>query len=385
MSKSTEGVVPPDQPSFSIGQQPVSAISGGLLKPPLFTFIVVNWNYGRFVGQTIDSVRGQDYPHFECLVVDNGSTDDSMETIVKHVGNDTRFSVESLPENLGQLGAAVRALKRAKGNFVCIVDSDDYLFPNFASCHIQVHLALPRSVAITSSNVVEISETGSMLTGGYSKFHESATLREAVKGLRRAGSVPRLQTISDEGYLRLHEHTATPGLSRVGWLWAPGSSNVFRRSIMSRAIIDEPDGKLMRAADWHFNNVCHLLGGTALIDVPLSAYRHHGAKVVGWLTEMEKIPHGRLAGNKSIVVLSRPSTQIGDTFSKRRRREASQVARSGAVMVEARNAGTLTAPEWRRGLRPYKGRLDEQFGLVDRRQHMLDLSAVPVQRGRRRS
>lgn len=277
MDKRAEGVERPDPPAFCIDQQPLSAIAGGLLKPPLMTFIIVNWNYGQFVGQTIDSVRGQDYPHFECLVVDNGSTDDSMEVIAKHVGDDVRFSIESLPENLGQLGAAVRALKRANGNFVCIVDSDDYLFPNFASCHIQVHLALPRSVAMTSSNVIEISEAGAMLTGGYSKFHESATLRKAIKGLRAAGSVPRLQTISEEEYLRLHQHTATPGPSRVGWLWAPGSSNVFRRSIMNRAIIEVPDGKLMRAADWHFNNVCHLLGGTALIDVPLSAYRHHGA------------------------------------------------------------------------------------------------------------
>jgi hypothetical protein len=53
--------VPLDPPTFRINRQPISIVSGGLLKPPLLTFIVVNWNYGEFIGQTIDSIRGQDY------------------------------------------------------------------------------------------------------------------------------------------------------------------------------------------------------------------------------------------------------------------------------------------------------------------------------------
>jgi cellulose synthase/poly-beta-1,6-N-acetylglucosamine synthase-like glycosyltransferase len=129
---------PSEPPTFRINRQPISIVSGGLLKPPLLTFIVVNWNYGEFIGQTIDLIRGQDYPHFECLVVDNASTDDSLETIARHVGDDVRFTVEALPENMGQLGAVLWALKRTNGGFVCIVDADDFLFPNFASSHLQV-------------------------------------------------------------------------------------------------------------------------------------------------------------------------------------------------------------------------------------------------------
>src|ERR1035437_6166110 len=47
------------------------------LKPPLVSVVITSWNHARFVGAAIDSIRGQDYPHLECLVIDNGSIDDS--------------------------------------------------------------------------------------------------------------------------------------------------------------------------------------------------------------------------------------------------------------------------------------------------------------------
>jgi glycosyltransferase involved in cell wall biosynthesis len=266
-----------EPPTFRINRQPISIVSGGLLKPPLLTFIVVNWNYGQFIGQTIDSIRAQDYPHFECLVVDNASTDESLETIARHVGDDVRFTVEALPENMGQLGAALWALQRTNGGFVSIVDADDFLFPNFASSHLQVHLALPRSVALTSSNIVEVSQAGTMLTGGYLNFHTNSKHKDALKGLRDAGSVMRLETISDDDYLRLHKHTAILWPTWNGWLWAPGSSNVFRRSLLNHGVVNGAGDKLLRSADGHFIPLCHALGGTALIDVPLCGYRHHGA------------------------------------------------------------------------------------------------------------
>lgn len=293
---------PQDPPTFRINRQPIGIASGGLLKPPLLTFILVNWNYGQYVGQTIDSIRAQDYPHFECLIVDNASSDDSLETIVRHVGNDARFAVEAMPENLGQLGAAIWALERTNGNFVCFVDADDFLFPNFASTHLQVHLALPRSVALTSSNVVEVSQAGSMLTGGYLNFHTNSKHKDAFRGLREAGSVMRLETISDEDYLRLHKHTAILWPSWNGWLWAPGSSNVFRRSILSRAVVNGAGDKLLRSADGHFNPLCHALGGTALIDVPLCGYRHHGANYFAKAESVTGLRQGtRQYGEKSRV------------------------------------------------------------------------------------
>lgn len=123
---------------------------------PLMSFVLVNWNYARYIGQTIDSIRVQDYEKFECVIVDNGSDDDSLAVIERHVGADPRFRVIGLPENRGQLGAAFVGIRETSGPFLAIIDSDDVLFPTYASVHLQVHLALPNSVGFTSSNAIEI-------------------------------------------------------------------------------------------------------------------------------------------------------------------------------------------------------------------------------------
>jgi glycosyltransferase involved in cell wall biosynthesis len=129
--------------------------SGENFKPPLVSLVLINWNYDAYVGAAIDSIKGQDYPSLEAIVVDNGSADASRQVIAEYVAGDERFRIVHLEKNLGQLGAFLEIFKLIRGEFVTIVDADDILFPNFVSSHVQVHLALPYGVALTSSNVVE--------------------------------------------------------------------------------------------------------------------------------------------------------------------------------------------------------------------------------------
>jgi len=109
-----------------------------LVSPPLVSLLIINWNYGTYIGATIDSIKSQDYPAIEVIVVDNGSTDDSRDVIAKHAGDDPRFRVVHLDENLGQLGAYFHAFELTSGEFVTIVDADDILFPSFVSPWIEL-------------------------------------------------------------------------------------------------------------------------------------------------------------------------------------------------------------------------------------------------------
>jgi hypothetical protein len=86
-----------------------------------------------------------------------------------------------------------------------------------------------------------------------------------------------LAVISDGEYARLHAVTQTVPHWVGGWIWAPGTSNTFRRSVLKLVTIGKPNDKLIRAADSHLNYMCHALGGTALIDIPLVGYRQHGS------------------------------------------------------------------------------------------------------------
>jgi glycosyltransferase involved in cell wall biosynthesis len=246
-----------------------------LVSPPLVSLLIINWNYGTYIGATIDSIKSQDYPAIEVIVVDNGSTDDSRDVIAKHAGDDPRFRVVHLDENLGQLGAYFHAFELTSGEFVTIVDADDILFPSFVSSHVQVHLALPSRVALTTSNVVELRGEGRALTGVYARF--GFGVKPATRGLRPADVAPRLRTVPVADYSRLARSTSTVAAVAMPWFWAPGSSNMFRRSVLAVAQQQRKNRVYMRAADNYLNPLCHALGGTALIDVQLSAYRIHGS------------------------------------------------------------------------------------------------------------
>jgi glycosyltransferase involved in cell wall biosynthesis len=94
---------------------------------PLVTVLIDTYNYGRFIGEAIDSVLSQDFPmeQVEILVVDDGSTDDTAERVKKYGSG---ISYLHKP-NGGQASAFNFGLKRAKGEIVFLLDADDYFLP----------------------------------------------------------------------------------------------------------------------------------------------------------------------------------------------------------------------------------------------------------------
>src|ERR1700689_3221208 len=72
---------------------------------PLISFIVVNYNYGRFLRQCVDSIFAQTYPVIECIVVDNKSTDESLQVIADLKATYPKLDVIYEPANLGQSAA----------------------------------------------------------------------------------------------------------------------------------------------------------------------------------------------------------------------------------------------------------------------------------------
>lgn len=260
------------QPKLSLGGTSLNEVTPEPVSYPLVSFIVRNWNYARFVGAAISSVRNQTYPNLEAIVVDNGSTDDSRARILDAIGDDPRFRTLWLDENLGGLGGILRGLDLAHGEFVVFVDSDDYLFANYAAMHVQAHLALPLNVAFTSSDVIEVDGDGSIIGSG-------RLVRPGAEqriGLRREAAAPRLSEVDGAAYLELDRAMAVHSASEGGWKWAPGTANMFRKFILDMARPSPQHENVGLAADGHFCRLAHVLGGSATIALPLSAYRLHG-------------------------------------------------------------------------------------------------------------
>ena len=92
--------------------------------------IIPAYNVEDYVGECIRSLKQQDYPDFEALVVDDASSDGTVEAALDAIGTDARFRVLRQPENLGQSAARNVALNQASGEFVCNLDADDAYEPH---------------------------------------------------------------------------------------------------------------------------------------------------------------------------------------------------------------------------------------------------------------
>jgi teichuronic acid biosynthesis glycosyltransferase TuaG len=93
---------------------------------PLVSIITPMYNAEKFIGYTVDSVLGQDYPHWEMIVVDNCSTDGSREIVRQYMARDSRIRMIELPENSGGPAHPRNVgLDNANGDLVAFLDSDD--------------------------------------------------------------------------------------------------------------------------------------------------------------------------------------------------------------------------------------------------------------------
>jgi glycosyltransferase involved in cell wall biosynthesis len=93
---------------------------------PLVTIITPSYNQGKFIQETIDSVLGQDYPHLEYIILDGGSTDNTVDIL--QACTDPRLNWMSEKDN-GQSAAINKGLRRANGEYLTYINSDDLLLP----------------------------------------------------------------------------------------------------------------------------------------------------------------------------------------------------------------------------------------------------------------
>jgi glycosyltransferase involved in cell wall biosynthesis len=101
----------------------------------LLSIIIPNHNYGQFIAETIACIAAQDYAPIELIVVDDASTDNSVEVINKAVDelDLERVEVITVPENVGKLGAINHALDIVQGSYCMILDADDYVVPGYVT------------------------------------------------------------------------------------------------------------------------------------------------------------------------------------------------------------------------------------------------------------
>jgi glycosyltransferase involved in cell wall biosynthesis len=93
------------------------------------TVVMPNYNNGKLIAESIKSVLGQTYSDFELLVVDDGSTDESITIARDFANRDTRVKVLSNDTNRGSSYSRNCGIRAATGEYICFIDSDDIFRP----------------------------------------------------------------------------------------------------------------------------------------------------------------------------------------------------------------------------------------------------------------
>ncbi len=103
---------------------------------PLISVIIPNWNGARFLPTCLDSLRRQTYPNFEVIVVDNASTDNSVELIEREY---PEVRLVKLSTNRGLTGGANAGIQVARGEIIALLNNDTEADPQWL---MELHRAL---------------------------------------------------------------------------------------------------------------------------------------------------------------------------------------------------------------------------------------------------
>lgn len=123
-------------------------------EPTGVSVIVVSYNYGKYLGQALDSLLGQSYKVDEIIVVDDGSTDDTGRIAARYKAQGVRYVRQ---ENQGVAYARNHGVSIATQPFIICLDADDYLHPRYVEVT-RAEMLRDRSLGIAYTGLVVFND-----------------------------------------------------------------------------------------------------------------------------------------------------------------------------------------------------------------------------------
>ena len=206
----------------------------------LVSVIIPNYNYARYLKEAIKSVQAQTYSNTEIIVVNNGSTDDSLYLLQQFGSQITLIN----QENLGQAGARNSGLTAAKGDLIAFLDADDIWESD--KLEKQIRLITPDTELVYS---------------GISRFRDESGQIESVLFPQFKGDC----------------HHYFTDLTAVSIVLSGESTSLFTRNLLER--VGNFDPELNSASGWDFFRRCSILTNFDFIREPLTNYRVHSSNM----------------------------------------------------------------------------------------------------------
>jgi glycosyltransferase involved in cell wall biosynthesis len=237
---------------------------------PLVSVVIPTYNRAALIGESLDSVFAQTYPHLEVIVVDDGSTDGTEKVIEPYLDR----IIYIRQQNQGLAGARNTGLTRATGEFVAWQDSDDLWNPHKAALQVAYMCKRPDAVCVASDFSAFSSEG----------FHERSHVRTYYSSIDKlpgglAGIFSDEEILATRGLphvaddvpetVRIYSGHIYDALVHGNCLHPP--TVMFRRDAAARAGL--LDAAFRKDVDYEYLLRLSRQGRCAFIDLPLMAYR----------------------------------------------------------------------------------------------------------------
>ena len=165
---------------------------------PKISVIIPSYNREYCITKTIDSVLVQTYSNFEILVIDDGSTDNTKDLILKRYSEERRV-IYIYKDNGGVSSARNLGINKATGEFVCFLDSDDTWYPWKVDYQVKVMQEFPQ-VGMVWTDMEAINPEGKRINpaylttmySNYDRFTRDQIFQEVVPIKKVVGELPPL-------------------------------------------------------------------------------------------------------------------------------------------------------------------------------------------------
>ena len=176
---------------------------------PLVSIMMPVYNGLPLIKASVESIMNQSYPNWECVMVDDGSTDGTSDYIDSL--NDDRFVINHLKENSGRAVARQEALNLCKGKYICMVDAEDLIHPKKIAVQVEFMESNPDYSLCTTAicsfgvNTRMLLVRGAdlngevMFTGANHPIHAASIYRASIA--KRCQYNPSLRLGEDQDFL----------------------------------------------------------------------------------------------------------------------------------------------------------------------------------------
>lgn len=209
----------------------------------LLTAVLTNYNHVKYLPEALDAMLSQNMDSYEILLIDDASTDNSLELIRSYEARFPQIRVIIHEKNQGPVGALNTGIRAARGIYVALCSADDVILPGFFK---------------ECTDLLNRFPEAALCTTNFCCFHDGETQKMSERGIPGVNEPCFLPPKQIASYIDKYD------------FWIPGNGSIFCREFMPKGELRQ---ELRALCDWFFSLTMALRHGICYIPKPLASFR----------------------------------------------------------------------------------------------------------------